>query len=223
MSIRVRYEKGLKEVSDNLVLMCRYIEAAIEKCLKALVDRDFELAAEVYNEDKLINRMERDIEQACLKLLMMEHPVAGDFRDVTAALKMITDLERIGDQAQDIAEITMQFGDEEYIKKLEHIPLMATIAIGMVRDGLQAYINRDLELARDIGKTDDRVDELFSTITNDLIALVKKNPENAEQALKFMMIAKYLERIGDHAVNIGEWVEYAITGAHPKNEKYRIS
>jgi len=223
MSIRVRYEKGLREVSDNLVLMCRYIETAIEKSIKALVDRDFALAAEVYEEDVLINRMERDIEQACLKLLMMEHPVAGDFRDVSAALKMITDLERIGDQAQDIAEITMQFGDEEYIKKLEHIPQMAEIVIGMVRDGLQAYINRDLILARSIDETDDKVDELFKTVTSDLIALVKKNPDNAEQAMRFMMIAKYLERIGDHAVNIGEWVEYAITGAHPKNERYKLT
>ena len=217
MSIRARYEKELSDVFDSLVLMCRHIETAIEKCVRALIDRDRELANEVYEEDDLIDKMERDIEQACLKILMMEHPVAGDFREVATALKMITDLERIGDQARDIAEIAGQFGDEEYIKELIHIPQMATIVIQMVKDGVQAYINRDLELARSLDGTDDEVDDLFDTVMADLTALIKKNPDNAEQAILFMMITKYLERIGDHAVNIGEWVEYAITGVHPKN------
>ena len=217
MSIRANYEKELKGIFDNLVLMCRHIEDAIEKCVKSLTERDFELAKEVYEEEKLIDNLERDIEQSCLKILLMEHPVARDFREVSAALKMITDLERIGDQARDIAEITTQLGDGEYIKKLEHISLMAVIVIQMVKDGVQAYINRDLELARSLDKTDDKVDELFNTVMADLIELIKKNPDNAEQAIMFMMITKYLERIGDHAVNISEWVEYAITGNHPNN------
>jgi len=217
MSVRVRYEKELKGIIDNLVLMCRHIEVAIEKCAKALVERDSDLAREVFAEDKVIDKMERDIEQSCLKILMMEHPVASDFREVSAVLKMITDLERIGDQARDIAEIVTQFGDEEYIKKVVHIPQMAVIVIQMVKDGVQAYINRDVELARSLDKADNKVDELFNVVMGDLIALIKKNPENAEQAAMFIMIDKYLERIGDHAVNIGEWVEYAITGNHPKN------
>jgi len=218
MSIRVRYERELKGITDNLVLMCRHIEAAIENCVKALTHRDFELAREVYEADKTIDRMEREIEQSCLKILMMEHPVASDFREVSAVLKMITDLERIGDQARDIAEITMQFGDDEYIKKVAHIPQMAVIVIQMVKDGVGAYINRDLELARSLDRTDDKVDELFNVVMSDLIGLIKKNPDNAEQAVMFFMINKYLERIGDHAVNIGEWVEYAITGEHPGNK-----
>jgi len=218
MSVRVRYEKELSGITDNLVLMCRHIESAIEKCVRALTERDFGLAREVLETDKIIDGMERDIEQSCLKILMMEHPVAGDFREVSAVLKMITDLERIGDQARDIAEITMQFRDEEYIKKLVHIPRMAVIVIQMVKDGVQSYINRDVGLARSLDRTDDKVDELFNVVMGDLIALIKKNPENAEQAVLFIMITKYLERIGDHAVNIGEWVEYAITGNHPKNE-----
>ena len=217
MSIRERYEKELKGVFDSLVLMCRHIEVAIDKSINALINRDFELAREVFDEDKLIDKMERDIEQECLKILMMEHPVANDFREVSAALKMITDLERIGDQARDIAEIATQFGNDEYVKELIHIPQMAAIVIQMVKDGVQAYINRDLELVRSFDKTDDKVDELFNTVMSDLAALIKKNPDNAEQAIMFMMITKYLERIGDHAVNIGEWVEYAITGNHPKN------
>ena len=217
MSVRLHYEKELKGIVDNLVLMCRHIEAAIEKCVRALVERDHDLANEVFKEDKVIDKMERDIEQSCLKILMMEHPVASDFREVSAVLKMITDLERIGDQARDIAEITTQFGDEEYIKKVVHIPQMAVIVTQMVNDGVQAYINRDVELARSLDRADDKVDELFNVVMGDLIALIKQNPENAEQAAMFIMIDKYLERIGDHAVNIGEWVEYAITGDHPKN------
>ena len=218
MSIRARYEKELRGVFDNLVLMCRHIETAIEKCVKALVDRDFQLVEEVREDHKLIDKMEREIEQLCLRILLMEQPVASDFHDVSAALKMITDLERIGDQARDIAEITAQFGDGEYISKLDHIPQMAVIVIQMVTDGVHAYINRDLALARSLDKTDDKVDNLFNTVMADLTALIRKNPDNAEQAVMFMMITKYLERIGDHAVNIGEWVEYAITGVRPENE-----
>jgi len=217
MSIRTRYENELKDVFDNLVLMCRHIENTIEKCITALIKRDFDIAKEVIEEDKLIDKLEREIEQDCLKLLLMEHPVAGDFREVSAALKMITDLERIGDQTRDIAEISMQFDNKEYIKKLEHIPQMATIATQMVKDGVYAYINRDLSLAQSLEQTDDMVDQLFNTVMADLIAIIKQNPDNAEQAILFMMIAKYLERIADHAVNIGEWVVYAITGSHPKN------
>jgi len=218
MSIRSRYEKELKGISDNLVLMCRHIETAMEKCVTALVDRDFDLAYEVFEDEKLIDKMERDIEQSCLRILLMESPVAGDFYEVTAALKMITDLERIGDQVRDIAEITTQFGDEEYIKKLEHIPQMAVIAIQMVKDGVHAYINRDLALTRTLDKTDDKVDDLFNTVMSDLTELIRKNPDNAEQAINLMMITKYLERIGDHAVNIGDWVEYAITGERPESK-----
>lgn len=212
MPIRARYEKELKEVTDNLVLMCRHIETMIEKCAHSLTSRNFEIAKEVFEEEKVIDSMEREIEQSCLRILLMEHPVANDFHEVTAALKMITDLERIGDQTRDIAEIAAQFGGKEYIKNPEHIPQMAVIVIQMVKDGVQAYINRDIELARSLDKTDDKVDNLFSAVTKDLIGLVRQNPDNAEQAMMFMMIAKYLERIGDHAVNIGEWVEYAITG-----------
>ena len=217
MSIRTRYERELKAVTDSLVLMCRHIEIAIEKCATALTEQNYELALEVVEEEKVIDQMEREIEQACLRLLVMEHPVARDFREVSAALKMITDLERIGDQARDIAEIAAQFknGDAEYIRKMGHIPKMAVIVIQMVKDGVQAYINHDLELARSLDKTDDKVDQLFNVVMRDLTEFIRKDPDSAEQAVHFMMINKYLERIGDHAVNIGEWVEYAITGKHP--------
>ncbi len=214
MSIRIKYEQELSTVQNKLVLMCRLTELAIEKSVTALVRRDKELSSEVIADDKNVDNLEREIEQDCLKILLMEHPVAKDFREVSAALKMITDLERIADQASDISEIALQFKDEKYIKKLEHIPLMAELAIGMVKDSVESYLNRDLALARGLDARDDKVDELFETIKKDLVELIKADGNNADQAILLMMIAKYLERIGDHAVNIGEWVEYAIIGQH---------
>lgn len=218
MSIRNKYEEELSEVFNKLIRMCRATEIAIEKSVTALVKKDRNISAEVISEDKYIDRLEHEIEQDCLKILLMEHPVASDFRDVSAALKMITDLERIADQASDISEIALQFGDEDYIKEPEHIALMAKYAVRMVKDGVQSYVNRDLELARSLEKSDDMVDELFEKIKQDLIELIKKDGKNADQAILFMMIAKYLERISDHAVNIGEWVEYAVTGFHNKDK-----
>ncbi len=214
MSIRNKYETELGQMSHKLIAMCRAAEQAIENSITALVKRDREMSKEVIAEDKTIDNMEHDIEQDCLKILLMEHPVAGDFREVSAALKMITDLERIADQAADISEIALQFGDEEFIKEPEHISLMAKLAIEMVKDSVQSYINRDLDLALSLDRRDDRVDLLFETVKKDLIELIRQSADNADQAILFMMIAKYLERIADHAVNIGEWVEYSITGNH---------
>lgn len=214
MSIRSKYEGELAHVFIKLVNMCHAVELAIEKSINALKHRDENLAKEVMSEDKNIDNAEREIEQDCLKILLMEHPVASDFREVSAALKMITDLERIADQAADISEISLQFKGEKFIKEPEHIELMAKLVIGMVKDGVASYINRDLETARGLDKRDDRVDELFETVKTDLVELIKQNSANADQAILFMMIAKYLERIGDHAVNIGEWAEYAATGYH---------
>lgn len=214
MSIRNKYESELQSVFNKLIGMCRDVEQAIDRSIEALKTRNDDLARSVMKEDRNIDLTEREIEQDCLKILLMEHPVAGDFRDVSAALKMITDLERIADQAADICEITLQFGNEEFIKKPEHIEMMAKIAIGMVKDGVHSYINKDLETARSLDKRDDRVDELFEKVKEELISLIKSDPNNADQAILFMMIAKYLERIGDHAVNIGEWAEYAVTGQH---------
>lgn len=213
MSIRAKYEKELNLVFNKLIEMCHDTELAIEKSVTALKTRDAELAKQVVSEDKTIDNEERDIEQDCLKILLMEHPVAGDFRDVSAALKMITDLERIADQAADISELSLQFGDEKFIKEPEHIEMMAKLVMGMVKDGVTSYIKKDIKTAKGLDKRDDRVDELFETVKRDLLELIKSDPSNADQAILFMMIAKYLERIGDHAVNIGEWTEYAATGS----------
>lgn len=213
MSIRAKYEKELNLVFNKLIEMCHDTELAIEKSVTALKTRNAELAKQVVSEDKTIDNEEREIEQDCLKILLMEHPVAGDFRDVSAALKMITDLERIADQAADISELSLQFGNEEFIKEPEHIEMMAKLVMGMVKDGVTSYIKKDIKTAKGLDARDDRVDELFETVKRDLIELIKSDPANADQAILFMMIAKYLERIGDHAVNIGEWTEYAATGS----------
>ena len=214
MSTRNKFEAQLKLVFDKLVIMCRKVETAIEKSVAALRDGDEESAREVVSADRVIDDAEREIESECLKILLMEHPVASDFRDVSAALKMITDLERIGDQAADISEISLHFDKEPYVKEPEHIAVMAKIVCAMVKDGVSSYVNRDLPLARSLDKRDDKVDELFLTVKADLIELIKSDPACAEQALLYLMVAKYLERIGDHAVNIGEWAEYASTGTH---------
>lgn len=212
MSVRNKYEEELAVVFGKLVSMCRDTESAIEKAVRGLVSRDRQILQKVINDDKYIDDLEHEIERDCLKILLMENPVAGDFRDVSAALKMITDLERIADQAADISEIALQFENEEFIKEPEHILLMAELAIKMVKDGVQSYINRDLELARALDERDNKIDALFDTVKSDLVGLIRANGKNADQAILFMMIAKYLERIADHAVNIGEWAEYAVTG-----------
>ena len=215
---RERFEKKLTKVSDKLVLMCRHIESSIEKCIRLLITGDSTLIDEIKKYHRRIDKLEQKIDAACMKLLVMEQPVAGDFRRISATMKMITDLERIGDQARDIGEIATGFGEKCYMDELDKIPLMARVVIQMVKDCAKSYINNDLKLARSLEATDDKVDNLFTQITADIVALIKKDPDSAEHAIMLMMIVKYLERIGDHAVNVGEWVIYITTGTHPKAE-----
>ncbi|CDD23597.1 phosphate uptake regulator PhoU [Firmicutes bacterium CAG:345] len=214
MSIRKKYFVELEEINQKLLLMQKKVISAIQESINALLNKDSLLIEDTFRKEKEIDSLERDIEQECLKILLMEHPVAGDFREVSAALKMITDLERIGDNARDICEIALQFNGKTYIKRLEHIPEMAKNAIAMVKDSVQSYIDQDLELARGLDKRDDRVDDLFEIVKKDLILLIKLDSSSADDAIMILMIAKYLERIADHAVNIGEWVDYCITGSH---------
>lgn len=214
MSIRKKYFVELEEINQKLLLMQKKVISAIQESINALLNKDSLLIEDTFRKEKEIDSLERDIEQECLKISLMEHPVAGDFREVSAALKMITDLERIGDNARDICEIALQFNGKTYIKRLEHIPEMAKNAIAMVKDSVQSYIDQDLELARGLDKRDDRVDDLFEIVKKDLILLIKLDSSSADDAIMILMIAKYLERIADHAVNIGEWVDYCITGSH---------
>ena len=212
--MRTRFEEQLLQLNDNLVLMGSLIEEAILLTSDALMEQNIDKAKKAIEVDQKIDQMERDIEAQCLKLLLMQQPVARDLRLISAALKMITDMERIGDQAADIAEITIYLSDKPYIKALEHLPQMATATMQMVTYAIDAFVKRDLQAAHAVINMDDIVDDLFSTIKQELIGLVAKDASTGEQALDLLMVAKYYERIGDHAVNIAEWVEFAISGVH---------
>ena len=156
------------------------------------------------------------IEKKCMRILLKQQPVAKDFRVVSTALKMITDIERFGDQAADIGDLVSTMPGETYIKKLTHITAMGDLALKMVRDSVNSFINNDEPLADEVIRLDDEMDELFLTVKNELIELIKVDANNGDQAIELMMVAKYLERIGDHAVNVAEWTKYNETGVHQK-------
>jgi len=212
--MRTQFDEQLAELNNNLIEMGATIENAISSAIKALMEHDKALAKKVMEGDQDVDQMEKEIESNCLKLILHQQPIASDLRMISTALKMITDMERIGDQAADISEISLLLADEVYIKKLEHIPLMAEATVRMVNGSIDAYVNKDLETAHAVIAQDDKVDRLFYQIKSDLIELIHENRENGQQALDLLMIAKYFERIGDHAENIAEWVIFGITGKH---------
>lgn len=209
--MRNQFSEQLNTLNTELIRMGALCEEAIAAAAKALLDRDASLTEEVFFIDRQIDQTERDIEALCIKLLLQQQPVAGDLRLISAAMKMISDMERIGDQASDIAEIS-RFIDSG----AGELPLgeMAGAAIRMVTDSVSSFVGRDLELARSVIKSDDEVDELFSRIKKELIGVISVSPEQGEFCLDMLMIAKYLERIGDHATNIAEWVEFSLTGLY---------
>ena len=208
--MRNRFDTQLMELNNELIAMGALCENAIASSVKALLNGDVKLAASAIRIDQEIDRKER--ESMCLKLLLQQQPVASDLRLISSVLKMITDMERIGDQASDIAEIvTFLSGACGHNK---HIEEMAQATIKMVTDSLDAFVRRDLSLAWSVIEYDDVVDNLFTECKKDLIAEIAQNPDDGERVLDILMIAKYLERIGDHATNIAEWVEFSITGTH---------
>jgi len=210
--MRAVFEEQLKKLNNAIIKMGEIVEQAIAGANKALFEQDVDLAARIIAGDDLIDNAEKDIERLCLKLLLQQQPVAGDLRLVSAALKVTTDLERIGDHATDISKITIRLSEQKYIKKLEHIPQMAEATIKMVSESIEAFVNRDIELAKKVIDYDDVVDDLFIVVKNDLIELIKQNPSTCDQAIELIMIAKYFERIGDHATNVAEWVIFTLTG-----------
>jgi len=216
--MRNRFDEQLEMLNRSLIEMGAGIEESIAITTKALTEQNTELARRAIEMEGKIDRLEKEIEAMCLKLLLQQHPVASDLRNISAALKMITDMERIGDQCEDIAEIAIILANDTYIKKLEHIPMMAEAAVKMVTKAVNAYVNRDVEMARSIEKDDDYVDELFDIIKLDLMKLIRDGIENSLQAMDLLMVAKYYERIADHAVNIAEWVVFSMTGEH-KSQK----
>lgn len=212
--MRNKFDKELDFLNNELIEMGNLIESSIQAAVSALIEQNVELAKRVVEGDREVNDMEKVIERRCLKLLLQQQPVAKDLRLISSALKMITDMERIGDQASDISEITIRLANETYIKELVHIPQMAEATIKMVGDSIDAFVKRDLDLVKKVILYDDEVDNLFNIVKNELIHLIRTNIEYGEQAIDFLMIAKYFERIGDHAQNIAEWVYFAITGEH---------
>lgn len=212
--MRKNYDKQLKKLNDEMIEMGSMIVKVIEDAIHALVSQDGVLARRVIERDDEIDQQERNIETLCFKLLLMEQPVATDLRQVSSALKMVTDMERIGDHASDISELTIQMAGTPYIKKLENIQQMAKESMQMLVNSIEAFVELDLEKAKQVIKQDDVVDALFVTVKNELIQLIHKNADDGEQETDLLMVAKYLERIGDHATNISEWVIYYITGEY---------
>jgi len=208
-----RFDEQLNDLNNKLLEMGALVEKIISVTSQALIEQDVELAKKAIEMEADVEQKEKDIESLCLKLLLQQQPVAKDLRQISAALKMITDMERIGDQAADISEIVIMMNGAPYIKKLEHIPQMATATVKMVTDSIDAYVRKDLKLAKSVIKYDDVVDDLFDVVKFDLIELIRTGNPNSEQAIDLLMIAKFFERIGDHAVNIAKWVVFSITGA----------
>ena len=211
--MRSRFDEQLKVLNKKMIEMGAQCEELIALVAKALLNGDVEGARKAKEQGHEIDQMEREIESICLKLLLQQQPVAKDLRVISTALKMITDMERIGDQAEDIAEI-ITFLDGRTGEECHDIRLMAEATIKMVTDSIDAYVKQDLELAKSVSDYDDVVDDAFDRVKQTLIKMISENTADGEYAVDLLMIAKYFERIGDHAVNIAEWVEFSVTGVH---------
>ena len=218
--VRSRFDSQLEQLNVELIKMGALCEEAITASVSALIKYDKSMVQTVFEKDNEIDRMERDIETFCMRLLLQQQPVAKDLRAISSALKMISDMERIGDQAGDIAEIMGHMEDHDTQSKL-HIQDMAMAAAKMVNDAVDSFVKKDLELARAVMAYDDVVDNLFAQVKDEIIGLIGEDEKNGEISIDLLMIAKYLERIGDHATNIAEWVEFSITGHHVVAEEER--
>ncbi len=211
--MRSRFDEQLMLLNKKMIEMGAECENIISLAVNALLEGDVSGAKRAKEQGHSIDQLEREIESVCLKLLLQQQPVAKDLRVISAALKMITDMERIGDQAEDIAEI-IGFLNGRTGRECHDIRLMAEATIKMVTDSIDAYVKQDLELAKSVSDYDDVVDDAFYRVKQTLIKMITENTADGEYALDLLMIAKYFERIGDHAVNIAEWVEFSVTGVH---------
>lgn len=207
--MRSKFDEQLNQLNDEMMRMGTMIEDSIEKAIDALVNQKVKLAEEIMARDEDIDRQQKKIESICFNLLMQQQPVARDLRTISAAMKMVTDMERIGDHAADISEITVMLGNQPYPFSLDLIKKMATETMIMLIRSIEAYVEKDIGKAQSVIKHDDIIDALFDEVKQKLITLIHEAPDNGEQATDFLMIAKYFERIGDHATNISEWVIFA--------------
>jgi len=220
--MRSKYEKQLSQLNTELITMGALCEEAITNAVKYLTDGDEESKNACIAADRQIDEKERDIEALCIKLILRQQPVAGDLRVVSAALKMISDMERIGDQASDIVEIAPYVADSE-MESNTHIRDMADATIKMVSESIESFVKMDTDIAYLVMEHDNLVDELFDKVKNELIKSIAGGYNNAEALIDLLMIAKYFERIGDHAENIAGWVVYSITGKHTRRETHDLS
>ena len=214
--MRNRFDEQLNNLNNELITMGALCEEAISAAVKLLVDNDVKMKESVWEADKQIDQKERDIETLCMKLLMQQQPVASDLRTISSALKMISDMERIGDQASDIAEIA-EYANGCGMQSETHIADMARATIQMVTDSIDSFVKKDVALAHTVIEHDNIVDDLFDKVKGELITAIENKAANAEALIDLLMIAKYFERIGDHAENIAEWVIYSITGKHAQD------
>lgn len=208
--MRKRFDEQLEELGKEMQTMGMMVEESIQKAIEALLRQDVELAKSVMESDALVDQKQKEIESICFTLLMQQQPVASDLRSISAALKMVTDMERIGDHAADISEMITHLADEPYIKNLDHIRQMASETMWMLIQSIEAYVEKDVKKATGVIVHDDVVDNLFADTKSDLIELIHKDKNNGEQATDLLMVAKYFERIGDHATNLAEWVIFSI-------------
>ena len=217
--MRNRFDQELEKLNAELIEMGALCEESMNYAMRALFDKETNLIARAEESEKTTDRMEREIEDLCMRLLLQQQPVARDLRLISSALKMISDMERIGDQAEDIAEIVKYMADRE-IPNPQHLKNMASYATTMLSDSINAFVERDAEKARKVIAGDDAVDDLFAKVKEDLIDSIgasgKTSREDGQFLLDILMIAKYIERVGDHATNIAEWVIYGLTGSRPE-------
>ena len=213
--MRNRFDQQLEKLNVELVTMGALCEDALTYAIRALFDRESDMAERAEEAEKQIDQMEREIEAICMRLLLQQQPVARDLRVISSALKMIGDMERIGDQAADIAEIVKYLKEDE-VPNLGHLREMSDFAAGMVTASINSFVRQDLDLARKVILDDDVVDGYFEKVKEALIGLIAEGDRDGAFLLDILMIAKYIERIGDHATNIAEWVVYSITGEHPE-------
>ncbi|NJD03845.1 MAG: phosphate signaling complex protein PhoU [Ruminiclostridium sp.] len=214
MVTRHSFDHGLDDLHLDLIKMGSLVEESIDNTIQALKKQDVEMARQVFLNDDVIDDLEQQIEKKCMNLIARQQPLAKDLRTISTALKIITDMERIADHSADIAELTIRMANVKYIKPLIDIPKMAELAKQMVNKSIDAYVRQDIILAQEVCASDDDVDDLFNKIVLELVNIMKNDSEAVEQAIDFMFIAKYLERMADHATNIGEWVVFNVTGEH---------
>ena len=208
--MRSKFDEQLNNLNQEMMHMGTMIEESIQRAIEAFINQNVEAAKEIMDGDAAVDREQKKIESICFNLLMQQQPVARDLRNISAAMKMVTDMERIGDHAADISEMTIRMSSNPYKVNIEHVKKMASETMLMLIRSIEAYVEKSNEKAQQVMKQDDVVDDLFDRVKSELIDFIRANPEDGEQAEDLLMVAKYFERIGDHATNIAEWVEFAL-------------